>query len=53
VSTIGWRVWYAASLVSVSADVPIFVTQPYVVAGNFQLHEILMHVPQASSPSDT
>jgi hypothetical protein len=48
----GWRVWYAAFLVSVSAEVPIFVTQPYVVARNFKLHENLMHVPQERSPYD-
>ena len=52
-STFGWRGWYAASLVSVSAEVPIFVTQLYVVAGNFKLHGNVMHVTQASSPSDT
>jgi hypothetical protein len=48
----GWRGWYAAFLVSVSAEVAIFVTHHYVVAGKFKLHENLMHVPQESSPYD-
>ena len=51
-NTVGLRGCYADSLVSVSAELPFVVAHHYVVAGNFKLHENLMHVPQASSPSD-